>query len=232
MPSFQWSTLFCLVIIAVCDAHPLSFTKKCQDPTVPGALCHVCSVATYDTIGCEGINQVECAAIGDEPTCSANKDCGWFTFGSKTRCEDINVQNCPGASVSLTECLDFQSGTFKTGDAACEQKRMSCERCFGGSCTPNPIPGPSPTPPTPTPPTPTPPTPTPPTPTPPSGKTCQWQTVNVKCTDDVVCAQWVDTNCDPAKDKVSSYCKSNGFCHFGASLHVEDSWQLPETASF
>eukprot|EP00939_MAST-03C_sp_MAST-3C-sp1_P000387 g387.t1 len=52
-----------------------------------------------------------------------------------------------------------------------------------------------------------------PTPTP----QCDWETANVSCEDDDDCQKWVDANCQPAST-ISSYCKSNGFCHFSGRV--------------
>jgi len=50
---------------------------------------------------------------------------------------------------------------------------------------------------------------------------CEWETANVACESDQDCQDWVDKNCHPAST-VTSYCKTNNFCHFSGSFEEND----------
>ena len=54
---------------------------------------------------------------------------------------------------------------------------------------------------------------------------CSWQTANIPCRSDSDCEQWVQENCHPAST-VSSYCKTNQFCHFSGAAEKTTESQL------
>jgi len=153
------------VLLALLATVRCSATSS--DWCLPGnsstALCHVCGNTDWMSAGCEGIHEDDCVKWKSEANCSEAKTatgatmCTWMTVKNKGHCYDVNVQNCPGASTGLEDCLNLQTdGAWnQTKPAECTAKRSVCEACTGGDCigapptaAPTAHPTPPPTPPT------------------------------------------------------------------------------------
>jgi len=156
---FLRAMLVAIASLALCAAAPLNIDSDiCQKSEAQHAVCAVCGNPTYFQVTCEGINQNSCKTrtADGEQGCVADGLCSWANMHGG-RCNDINVAKCPGSSAGLQECLDYNTGMWKQPpSAACEAKKLTCEKCTDSGCTggDTPAPGPTPPPPTPTPPTP------------------------------------------------------------------------------